>query len=126
MTNSDVRFEADYPNEDAFAEALYYAFFRRYGMYYPNGKVTVEADQIKHFVKKFNRASEIRQLLQSENLIDLTEAFCFGVFLASGTSVAQSKVYEISSEIFNSTIPILIFFALCIKFRKVRKSSTDI
>lgn len=90
MTNSDVQFEADYPNEDAFSEALYYAFHRRFGMYYPNGKVTVEAEQIKHFVKKFNRASEIRQLLLCENLIELTEAFCFGVFLASGTSVGES------------------------------------
>jgi hypothetical protein len=85
VAQSDGQFESDYPNADAFASALYDAFSKRFGMYYPNGVVTVDREHVHNYVHKFNSANAIRTILQTGSIFELTEAFCYGVFLASGT-----------------------------------------
>lgn len=87
VPTSDVEFEPDYANADTFATALHDCFSRRFGMYYPSGKAAVDLGQVREFVHKFNSAAEIRVLLQSDSIVELTEAFCYGVFLASGSGV---------------------------------------
>jgi hypothetical protein len=81
---TDIDFEPDYPDEKTFGEALYRGFSQRYGMYYPNGVVTVDVEHVQEYLTRFNKASEVRRML-SGTIYELTEAYCYGVFLTSGT-----------------------------------------
>lgn len=83
-TGRDINFEQDYPDETSYGDAMHEAFSKRFGLYYPNGAVTVDKDLVHLFVKRFNRAHEVRKMLQGD-IYELTEAFCYGVFLATGT-----------------------------------------
>lgn len=80
---ADVSFELDYADESALAEALFTGFSQRNGMYYPNGTVTVDVQLVKSYVHKFNSADLTRQLLNS-SITEMTEAYCYGVFLSAG------------------------------------------
>ena len=83
-TGRDIDFEPNYSDEIRYADAMHEAFSKRFGLYYPNGAVTVDKDLVHLFVKRFNRAHEVHKMLQGD-IYELTEAFCYGVFLATGT-----------------------------------------
>lgn len=84
MTGRTVIFAPDYPDEISYADAMHDVFSKRFGMYYPNGVVTVDKELAHAFIRKFNRAAEVKKMLQG-GIYELTEAFCYGVFLTAGT-----------------------------------------